>query len=167
MWEKMKNEYINGDVTQLNLAEKYGVPLHCVQYRARCEKWSAQKKNVHENRKHDKTSQKPEKTYDTTVQAVDELTEELLDKVRQAINELEVYSLVDKHRTKQVKKSGVDTEEVQREVSVITQCKGVVKTADLSKITTTLRDICNIRQSVQTDEETLQKLDDVLNQLGI
>lgn len=43
-WEKIATEYITGDIGQVKLAEKHGVPLRTLQDRCRAEQWVAQKK---------------------------------------------------------------------------------------------------------------------------
>ena len=43
-WEKIKTEYITGDISQRKLAEKYGVPRGTLQAHANREKWSEQRK---------------------------------------------------------------------------------------------------------------------------
>ena len=43
-WEKIATEYITGDIGQVKLAQKHGVPLRTLQDRCRAEGWVAQKK---------------------------------------------------------------------------------------------------------------------------
>ena len=43
-WEKIATEYITGDIGQVKLAQKHGVPLRTLQDRCKTEGWVAQKK---------------------------------------------------------------------------------------------------------------------------
>ena len=43
-WEKIKTEYITGDISQRKLAEKYGVPYSTLRDRARKDTWFKQRK---------------------------------------------------------------------------------------------------------------------------
>ena len=48
-WEKIKTEYITGDISQRKLAEKYGVPRGTLQAHANREKWSDLRKKSKAN----------------------------------------------------------------------------------------------------------------------
>lgn len=43
-WEKIKTEYITGDISQRKLAEKYGVPYSTVRDRAQKDSWFKERK---------------------------------------------------------------------------------------------------------------------------
>lgn len=47
-WEKIKTEYITGDISQRKLAEKYGVPYSTLRDRARKDTWFKQRKKSRE-----------------------------------------------------------------------------------------------------------------------
>ena len=47
-WIKLRNEYINGNISYRKLAEKHGVNYNTLQDKARKENWFAKKKEQHE-----------------------------------------------------------------------------------------------------------------------
>lgn len=80
-WEKIKTEYITGDISQRKLAEKYGVPFTTLKYRAAREEWFKARQK-HKDRVVTKSTQKAEAKQVRV--ATKELT--LLDKIERHLD---------------------------------------------------------------------------------
>lgn len=80
-WEKIKTEYITGDISQRKLAEKYGVPYPTLKYRAERDEWFKARKK-HKSKVVAKSTQKAEAKQVRV--ATKELT--LLDKIERHLD---------------------------------------------------------------------------------
>lgn len=93
-WQTIRNEYINGNISYRKLAEKHNVSFSSLQERAREEKWFSRRKVQHEKiseKVAQKTAEKiAEKQANFAVELQD-TANELLEKVKKAVNETDFY----------------------------------------------------------------------------
>ena len=126
-WIKIKNEYINGNISYRKLAEKYNVSLRQIANVAKAEKWVDLKKKQR-NKISTKLQQKTaDKIVDRNVRLL-EISDKLTSKIDKAVEELDM-------RLTEEGKVDVDMVEVDR----------------LNKLTKALKDIKDI-QTAYTDE---------------
>lgn len=126
-WIKIKNEYINGNISYRKLAEKYKVTLRQIANVAKAEKWVDLKKKQR-NKISTKLQQKTaDKIVDRNVRLL-EISDKLTSKINKAVEELDM-------RLTEQGKVDVDMVEVDR----------------LNKLTKALKDIKDI-QTAYTDE---------------
>ena len=104
-WLKLKNEYINGNISYRKLAEKYGVSFPTLRDRARKEKWF-EKRKTQRNKVVTKTSQKTaEKIAEQEANRLSRIStaaDRLLDKIEEATEQLEQFIVTNKSKTKTV-----------------------------------------------------------------
>ena len=113
-WIKIKSEYINGNISQRDLAKKYDISFNTLKTRASKENWADLKKEQH-NKITTKVQQKTaEKIIDKAVQRNSEilnLADMLIEKVKDSI---ETTSNDDTYKIRQLVQSVKDLKEVVR-----------------------------------------------------
>ena len=143
-WIKIKNEYINGNISYRKLAEKYGISTTAICNRAKAEKWVDLKKKQL-NKTCTKVIQKTaDKIVDRNVRLL-EISDKLTSKINKAVEELDM-------RLTEQGKVDVDMVEVDR----------------LNKLTKALKDIKDIQTAytdVSAEGKNTVKLNSILEQL--
>ena len=143
-WIKIKNEYINGNISYRKLAEKYRVSLRQIANVAKAEKWVDLKKKQC-NKISTKLQQKTaDKIVDRNVRLL-EISDKLTSKINKAVEELDM-------RLTEEGKVDVDMVEVDR----------------LNKLTKALKDIKDIQTAytdVSAEDKNTGKLNSILEQL--
>ena len=143
-WIKIKNEYINGNISYRKLAEKYNVSLRQIANVAKAEKWVDLKKKQR-NKISTKLQQKTaDKIVDRNVRLL-EISDKLTSKIDKAVEELDM-------RLTEEGKVDVDMVEVDR----------------LNKLTKALKDIKDIQTAytdVSAEDKNTGKLNSILEQL--
>ena len=128
-WIKIKNEYINGNISYRKLAEKYGISTTAICNRAKAEKWVDLKKKQL-NKTCTKVIQKTaDKIVDRNVRLL-EISDKLTSKINKAVEELDM-------RLTEEGKVDVDMVEVDR----------------LNKLTKALKDIKDIQTAYTENSE--------------
>lgn len=93
-WTQIKSEYITDSKSSYRkLAEKYDVPFATLQCRARKEKWAELKKQTQDNIITKTIDKDTEKKVDRATRLMD-VTDKLLNKVEEAIEELSTAGIV-------------------------------------------------------------------------
>lgn len=157
-WNKIRNEYINGNISYQKLAEKHGVNYNTLQDKARKEKWFAKKKEQHEKiteKTLQKSAEKLAEAEANRLLKISNAADKLLEKIELATEQLDLYLAKDKRKyTKQVKdkKTGktvyVDVEEeIPKSVKVENLNKG-----DLKKLASALKDLKDIQFTADEDK---------------
>ena len=93
-WIKIRNEYINGNISYSKLAEKHGVNYYTLQDKARKEKWFEKKKMQHEKIAEKTLQKSAEKIIEQESDLASEINSaavELLSKLRIAIQQTDVF----------------------------------------------------------------------------
>lgn len=93
-WNKIKNEYINGDISYAKLAKKHKVSLQAIKDRGTREKWVAQKKEQQTNIQqitNQKTAEKIAEQESNLIIDVQNTAAKLLEKLNIAIEQTDLY----------------------------------------------------------------------------
>ena len=147
-WQAVKIEYItDADASYRSLSEKYGIPRSTLEKRARREKWPEERKasdgrtvrkavKAHENRQ--------KKRIERVVGNVDRL----LDRVEQAVEELDRQILREVVKTKKITYDGTDSKRVSketvREKEKLVTAETIIDRAGLKAVASALKDIKEI-----------------------
>lgn len=136
-WIKIKNEYINGNISYRKLAEKYNVSFATLSERARNEKWVELRKKQYDKTMTKTIQKTADKIVDRNVRLL-EISDKLTSKINKAVEELDM-------RLTEQGKVDVDMVEVDR----------------LNKLTKALKDVKDI-QTAYTDVSAEDKVADSL-----
>ena len=157
-WIKLRNEYINGNISYRKLAEKHGVSWQTLRDRAVKEKWF-EKRKKQRDKIQKKTEQKTaEKLAEKEAQRqirISNAADKLLEKIELATEQLDIFLAKDKFKyTKQTKdtKTGkiiyVDVEE-EKLKSVKTE---TIDRGEIKKLTSALKDLKDIQFTADEDK---------------
>lgn len=162
-WAKIKNEYISTDISQREIAKKYGIAPSTVARRAKKESWFADREKF-ESETRAKIAQKLSDS--VAKNEVDRLTrvlglsDLLSDKIEKAINELDIYIAKNKVKTKVVEytedEKGKPAKEVIEEKEVISEVHSIVNTLALSQIANALKAIKEITADFSGKDEEVE-----------
>lgn len=137
-WEKIATEYITGDIGQVKLAEKHGVPLRTLQDRCKAEGWVAQKK-AHRGATVAKACEIiSEQQAGQMAELVTRAASELLAKAMTAIGQLDKPITSHKHTIE------IGEEKSTEEWEEISDKPGAVNVAGVRHLATALKDIAGV-----------------------
>lgn len=150
-WSKIRNEYINGYISQRKLAEKHDIPYQTLRDRAQKELW-ADKRKVQREKISEKTAQKTAEKLaekESSLAAdIHSAAEELLAKIREATKQLDMCLMKEKRKyTRQVKDPDtgkvvyVDIEEEKPK----TEKANFINKGELKQLASALKDIQSIQ----------------------
>jgi hypothetical protein len=139
-WKKLRNEYINGNISYREMAEKYGVSYSAVKYHAQQEHWGEKKRKQApklEKMLAEKTAEKiTEQTandYVNRQERIFKLSDKLTEKIELAISQLDVFltedgqmhqtGYVDTQKLRQIVSSLKDIKELTTEENTATEIK--------------------------------------------
>lgn len=139
-WKKLRNEYINGNISYREMAEKYDVSYSAVKYHAHQEHWGEKKRKQApklEKMLAEKTAEKiTEQTANDYVNRQDrifKLSDKLTEKIELAISQLDVFltedgqivqtGYVDTQKLRQIVSSLKDIKELTTEENTATEIK--------------------------------------------
>ena len=159
-WNKIKAEYIAGGTSYRKLAEKHGVSRSKLQAKATNENWVNLKSQTQakvESKIVDSISDEESKKAIDKLSRVSDLTDKLLDKLEQAINELDIQLYKDVERTKEIEynnelRPDKPTKEIIHETEKVIEVKTIVDRSGLKAIASSLRDIKEI-QMIRSDAD--------------
>ena len=152
-WNKIKAEYIEGGTSYRKLAEKYGTTLAVLRNVAEREKWvelKAQAQHKTNTKIVNSVSNKKAKKAVDKLTRVSDLTDKLLDKLEQAISELDIQLYKQVTKTKEIeynneKRPDKPTKETIHEEEKVIEVKTVIDRSGLKAIASSLRDIKEIQ----------------------
>ena len=175
-WIKIKNEYINTEISQRKLAQKRGTSVRTLTKKAKKENWKKYKE-TQRNKIATKVQQKTvEKIVNKEVDRIGKiviLTDDLLLKVQQAITELENDVVTNKLKIKTVEYKdktaiGKPTKEtvIEKEEQVVVNT--LVDRLGLVQVSTALKNIKDILVSQQDDNgvKVVQIIDDIPKEIN-
>lgn len=149
-WNAIREEYITDEsCSYRKLAKKYGVGLTALYNHAKKEDWLGQRKQLK-----DKTITKTIETISDQradkLNRVLDITDKLLDKLEQAISELDIQLYKDVEKTKVIeykneKRPDKPTKETIHEKEKVLEVKTIVDRSGLKAIASSLRDIKEIQ----------------------
>lgn len=158
-WIKIRNDYINGNISYRKLAEKHNVSFSTLQTRAREEKWFEKRKVQHDkiNEKIvQKTAEKLAEKEANRLLRISAAADKLLEKIELATQQLDLYLTKDKRRytTKAIDPQTKQTIDVYVEEEVLKEKKvSRIDKAGLKQIASTLKDLRDL-QFTQNDEKS-------------
>lgn len=164
-WSKIRLEYVTKNkITYRELCEKYGCSMSVLTKRASEEKWTEerkkQRKRVETKTKEKVADREAEKNAKQLVTCKD-LAEDLLEKLSQAIDELNIHLLKISEKdsfTKEDAKKGMVDVVIRKEK--LKKAKSIIKTDDIKKLSAALKDINDIL--AEGDEDTSNKITVIL-----
>ena len=152
-WKRIKAEYIAGGTSYRKLAEKYKVKLSALRNVAEKEKWvelKTQAQHKTNTKIVDSVSEKEAEKAVDKLARVSDLTDKLLNKLEQAIEELDIQLYKDVVKTKVIEYNNLErpdkpTKETIHEEEKVIECKTIVDRGGLKAIASSLRDIKEIQ----------------------
>lgn len=152
-WKRIKAEYIRGGTSYRKLAEKYGVSFSTLRKVAAKEKWTELRNKAGakaDTKIVDSVSDKEAKKAIDKLSRVSDLTDKLLDKLEQAIEELDIQLYKDVVKTKEIEynhdlRPDKPTKETIHEREKVIEVKSIVDRSGLKAIASSLRDIKEIQ----------------------
>ena len=186
-WKRIKAEYIAGGTSYRKLAEKYNVSFSTLRKVAAKEQWTELRNKAGAKRDTEIINsvgeQEAKKAIDT-LSRVSDLTDKLLDKLEQAITELDIQLYKDVVKTKVIEYNNTErpdkpTKETIHEEEKVIECRTIVDRSGLKAIASSLRDIKEIQMlkselDKQEQEARIAKLrkeaekeDDTTNEIEI
>ena len=175
-WKKIKTEYITTDTSYRKLAQKYGIHYKVISARGKAEGW-VELRSQHKDKTITKTLDKISEKQADKMSRIDELADQLLEKLEQAITELDLQLAKHTDKTKTIeynndRRPDKPTKEVVHEEEKLLEVKSIVDRQGLKQIASALKDIkevkmlrseldkqeqeariANLRRQVDKDEE--------------
>ena len=175
-WKKIKTEYITTDTSYRKLAQKYGIHYKVISARGKAEGW-VELRSQHKDKTITKTLDKISEKQADKMSRIDELADQLLEKLEQAITELDLQLAKHTDKTKTIEynndlRPDKPTKEVVHEEEKLLEVKSIVDRQGLKQIASALKDIkevkmlrseldrqeqeariANLRRQVDKDEE--------------
>ena len=164
-WLAIRNDYINGGGSYRKLAEKHGVPLRTIAMRGKDEKWP-EAREEQQNKIATKLQQKTaEVIIEKEVKRAERMMgihDKLLDKLEQAVYELNMAQVTNKKKTKVIeykngKRPDKPTKETITENEEILAVSSIVDRKGLQQISLALKALWDI----STEHDANQDNDDV------
>lgn len=156
-WQKIKAEYItDAAATYRSLSEKYGVPLGTLQKRAKKENWPLLKKQSG-----DRTDAKAVAVLEARnvqkIARLHDITDKLLDKLEQAVDELDTQVVTHSVKTKVIEynndlRPDKPTKETITEEEQLIAVQTIIDRSGLKSITAALRDIKEVQMLKSSDD---------------
>lgn len=148
-WNKIKTEYITTDTSYRKLAQKYGVNATTIAKKAGKEDWVAQR-NQQASKTLSKTLAADSKRKADRMARIQDATDLLLDKIEQAITELNIQLAKETHKERVVEYNNPDrpdkpTKEITHETEKILEFASIVDRQGLKQIASALKDIKEVQ----------------------
>jgi transposase len=148
-WKKIKAEYIAGGTSYRQLAEKYGVSFSTLRKVAAKENWTDLRNKCGTKSDTKIIERLSDKSVDKMSRVLD-ITDKLLDKLEQAIEELDIQLYKSVVKTKEIEynhdlRPDKPTKETIYEEEKVIEVKSIVDRSGLKAIASSLRDIKEIQ----------------------
>ncbi len=148
-WKKIRTEYITTDTSYRKLAEKYGVNYRTICVRSKQEGWIKQREQ-HINETTTKTLAKISDKQSDKMARIDDLADKLLEKLEQAITELDLQLYKHTDKTKVIEYNNAQrpdkpTKETIHEEEKLLEAKSIVDRQGLKQIASALKDIKEVK----------------------
>ena len=137
-WQAIKTEYITTDTSYRKLAKKYGIHYKVISDRGKDEKW-VELRSQYRDKTLTKTLDKMSSKKADKMARIDDLADKLLEKLEQAITELDRHIITHKNK---VETAGVEETTEYREAVE----GGVVDRQGLKQLASALKDIKEVKQ---------------------
>lgn len=148
-WQAIKTEYITTDTSYRKLAQKYGIHYKVISDRGKNEKW-VELRSQYRDETLTKTLDKISDKQSDKMARIDDLTDQLLDKLEQAITELDLQLYKHIEKTKVIEYNNTlrpdkPTKEITHEDEKLMEVKSIVDRQGLKQIASALRDIKEVK----------------------
>ena len=148
-WQAIKTEYITTDTSYRKLAQKYGVSTTQICNVGKDEGWVELRKQ-HLNKTVAKTLDKISSKQADKMARIDKLTDRLLDKLEQAITELDLQLAKHTDKTKTIeydndRRPDKPTKEIVHEEEKLLEVKSIIDRQGLKQIASALKDIKEVK----------------------
>lgn len=165
-WIKIKNEYINSNVSYRNLAQKYNIPFQTLRDRALKEKWVNERKiqrNKIGTKTAQKTAEKISEEESDRLSRINSVADRLLDKMEEAIEQLNNHLVKNKKKTKIIEYNNCQrpdkpTKEVVEEFEETEFIAGDVDRLGLKMLAGALKDVLSVSQDDDGEDEKLKEI---------
>ena len=148
-WQTIKTEYITTQTSYRKLAEKYGVSYQAICHRSQDEGWIAEREQ-HMNKTVSKAIDKISNKKADKMARIDDLADKLLEKLEQAITELDLQLYKHTDKTKVIeynndRRPDKPTKETIHEEEKLLEAKSIVDRQGLKQIASALKDIKEVK----------------------
>ena len=148
-WNKIKTEYITTDTSYRKLAQKYGIHYKVISDRGKAEKW-VELRSQHRDKTLTRTLEKVSEKQSDKMARIDDLADRLLEKLEQAITELDLHLCTHTDKTKTIeyntdRRPDKPTKETVHEEEKVLEMRSVVDRNGLKQIASALRDIKEVK----------------------
>ena len=148
-WKKIKAEYITSNTSYRKLAQKYGVHYKVISERGKAENW-VELRSQHRDKTLTKTLEQISDRQADKMARIDDLADQLLDKLQQAITELDLQLAKHTDKTKTIeynndRRPDKPTREVIHEEEKLLEVKSIVDRQGLKQIASALKDIKEVK----------------------
>lgn len=148
-WKKIKTEYITTNTSYRKLAEKHGVHYKVISERGKSEKW-VELRAQHRDKTLSKALGQISDRQANQMARIHGLADQLLDKVEQAIQELDLQLFKHVDKTKEIeynndRRPDKPTREVIHEEQKLLEMKSIVDRNGLKQIAAALKDIKEVK----------------------
>lgn len=136
-WNAIKAEYITTDTSYRKLAQKHGIHYKVISARGKAEGW-VQLRSQHKDKTITKTLEKISEKQANKLSRIDDLADKLLEKLEQAVSELDMIMVV--HKEKVETGNREETTEYRKAIK-----GGTVDRGGLRQLTAALKDIKEVK----------------------
>lgn len=148
-WQKIKTEYITTDISLRKLAEKYGIRYATVQDRSKKEEWITLR-DQHRTSTVSKVLAADSRKKADRLTRIQDATDRLLDKIEQAITELDIQLAKETHKEKVIEYSNPErpdkaTKEIIHETEKVIEMSSIIDRQGLKQIAAALKDIKEVQ----------------------
>ena len=148
-WQKIKTEYITTNISYRALEQKYGINYKVIADKGKKEGWS-QLRSQHRDKTLTKALEADSKKTVDRLSRIQTAADRLLDKIEQAITELNIQLAKETHREKIVEYNNADrpdkpTKEIVHETEKVVECASIVDRLGLKQIAAALKDIEDVQ----------------------
>ena len=148
-WQAIKTEYITTDTSYRKLAQKYGIGYQAICHRSQDEGWIAMREQ-HKNKTVTNAIDKISKKQSDKMSRIDDLADKLLEKLEQAITELDLQLFKHTDKTKVIeynndRRPDKPTKETIHEEEKLLEAKSIVDRQGLKQIASALKDIKEVK----------------------
>lgn len=158
-WKKIKAEYITTDKSSYRkLAEKYGIPLGTLYKRAKRENWVDLKKQSGDRTVAKQVSVIEQKQVDR-MKRIQDITDKLLNKLEQAVDELDIQLYKDVVKVKEIEYNNIDrpdkpTKETIHEEEKVIEIRTIVDRKGVQELSNAIKNLKEVQMlKTELDEE--------------
>ena len=164
-WNQIKTEYITTNTSYRKLSNKYGVSFQAICHRSKEEGWIEQRE-LYMNRTVSKSIERISEKQVDRISRIDNLAEQILKKLEQAVSELDIQFAKHSEKTKVIEygnpqRADKPTKETVHEEEKLIEYKTIIDRGGLKQVASALRDLKEV-QMVRTEldnQEQQAKID--------